>query len=258
MNNDQINWLDDDGHLTAEGRAAYVDYAYRNEIEKVPEEVRQHVQTCLLCATDVEALYAAYKEQMQHEADQPASKTGKQVHLQPAATNRTLRPWRLAASIVLPLLMAAGIYWGYSTHTDSALFNTYNQVYELPQTRGANQTSSYAEAIQLYQAGRYAEAADALSSMASNNAEVEFYRAHALLQAGRYNDALLAYQGVIGTSDRFDTEATWYLCLTYLADNKPTQAKQSLLTLTSNPNTETFYAKKAQALLADLNSFWRF
>ncbi len=255
MNNEVINWYDDNGHLSAEGRAAYVDFTYRNKTDLIPQDVRQHVQTCLMCATDLEALLAAYQQQTNTTGQKPT--TGKQLHLRPEGARPKVMPWRWAASIAIPLLIAASLFFGYRSHTNSALFTEYNVVYELPQTRGSGQSSAQ-EAILLYNAGQYQAAVKAFSAIEGNNTELVFYKAHALLQAKQYTEAILAYQEVIANSNRYDNEATWYLAMAYLAANKPVQARQMLFTLTSDTQVDAYYAKKAQALINDLNSFWRF
>lgn len=157
------------------------------------------------------------------------------------------RPWLIAAGIALALAVAGWLWLNpsridHATLADS-LFEPLPNVLA-PELRGEDNSSLIITAMQQYDKGAYAEAANQLSTLPDSlqTPETDLYLATAYLAQRRSSEALTILDG-LGNQ----TEVQWYRCLALLLSGEEERAKSIALELAST--AEGYYQERAAALL---------
>ena len=157
--------------------------------------------------------------------------------------------WLAVASVAILL----GI--GYLTFFNSELNTqeTYLAYYEpypnvlQPVTRGS--ADDNAATFSAYEAGNYEKAMNGFSEMLeiSEDADVRFYYAMSLLNAGQDDKALSELETLLSTDTKFLPQAYWYAALLELKKENATAAKTNLKELETLG--VTFKKEESKALL---------
>ncbi|MCL6296237.1 tetratricopeptide repeat protein [Jejuia spongiicola] len=161
----------------------------------------------------------------------------------------------VAASIIV--LIGLSCFWYLNTEktnpdklfTDN--FTPYRNVVQ-PIVRGETDNDLKTKAFVAYESKKYNEAIsyfnEVLASEPSNT--ILFYKANALLQVNKTNDAILIFQDNLKTQDAFQDKNLWYLSLAYLKNNNIEASKQTLSKLLSN---HEFKKEEAKLLFKKLD-----
>ncbi|WP_461532898.1 tetratricopeptide repeat protein [Sinomicrobium sp.] len=174
--------------------------------------------------------------------------------------NKTKKPsWfnsrniAIAASVVL-LIGVAGFYHFFGLD-HSALyednFKTYpNTVYSI--TRSDSENTVERQAFVAYETEDYGLALEKFKQIPADlRADyIGFYEGQALLNLGRWDEALQHFTDIVENGQSFVAESHWYLSLIYLHQKDKTNAAKHLKTLMAN---YTYNRDKAKALLDKLN-----
>jgi hypothetical protein len=106
-----------DGHLSAETVALYVDALKLGRLDRLPVQLRMHVEQCFECKTEVTGLFSLvadsdYSQERPHPTfDLPES----------ARTAATPAILRAAASVAVVVGLSALSYWWFSQASDSSV-----------------------------------------------------------------------------------------------------------------------------------------
>lgn len=144
----------------------------------------------------------------------------------------------VAASILVVAGLGVTYFLLNNSSTNKDLFVTYFEPYpnilapvsRAPVSRSAGDTAAYEDAMQLYEAGRYAEAISELSSLIDENSErpgLIFYRGIAYLGTNEPEKAAADFKAVIAADENtFAEPARWYLALSRLKMGKEAEARE--------------------------------
>lgn len=166
------------------------------------------------------------------------------------ATRSKFTYYKITASVVLLIAVA----WLLTNYLPSAsLFDQYYQVYlSEPVKRGGPQK---AEAIRLYDAGKYQQAVKELQGILNNHNltpeetdQYWLYAGNCYLNTHQINEAVQAFEKVDKSSTRYEF-AQWYLALTFL---KAAQKDETIQILENIGPMNGVYQEKSHELLKKL------
>jgi len=227
-----------------DGFAALRSQAYQDKIAGWEAEA-QLVENEAAFAPALEGLAALRSEQLRdkiagweaaHQIETPAEKS---------AIVKTLRPVfvrRLAVAASILLLVAVGLSW-YATGNYRAehLVESYYRMPNIGNTMGGEQTLR-------------------------NRLETRFADAHRLMEQKSYSEALIAFGEVLTLSRSagldearmryYSDQVSWNRVLILLAQGAPEAEVRAALEQVVG-DTQNEYREKAEALKAQLDSFWR-
>lgn len=151
------------------------------------------------------------------------------------------------------LMMLSTWFFFNRTHSSQDLFLAYYTTYpnvENPVVRSdANQQGAW----RLYSNGNYEDAYLQFQYSLRNGNPNEagwFYLGICAIELDRFNQAEMAFNKVLSAEDgRYKEQAQWYLALSYLREDKLTEAKNKLLEIEKSTST---YAPKSSELLSKL------
>ena len=161
---------------------------------------------------------------------------------------RRRRGWAVAAVGML-LLVAGAMLW-YQRYEAVPLYEQYFTLYQpYPEVRGAAEADTYAQAMQRYQQGDYAEAITLFNKLPSSDRR-NLYLGNCHWQLGDVAEAQRYFEAVQASNNSIMRQHTeWYLVLCYLRQGNTAQAQSQLQTILAE---EGLYYKEAQQLLAEL------
>jgi hypothetical protein len=113
----KLNTFRTDGHLSAEAAALYVDALKLGRLDRLPGELRMHVEECFECKTEVTGLFSLV-------ADSDYSQEGAHPTFDaPESVRRSAAPaiLKLAASIAAVVGLGALGYWWYNHESHSGV-----------------------------------------------------------------------------------------------------------------------------------------
>lgn len=108
------------------------------------------------------------------------------------------------------------------------------------------------QAMEAYNAGRYAEAIDLFPNMATSMEQagyIKLYQAISQLMADKEQDSFTGFQRMRSKMGKPFEISNWYLALNYIAFNNPYEARQKLEEIIADGAYPT---EQAKALLEDL------
>jgi hypothetical protein len=172
---------------------------------------------------------------------------------------RRLAPWYAAAAAVLLLALAGAVSYARSAYSDEALLARHAGLPAVLATQrmGASEAEPGSGSDALLR-GQWQEAIAALraESEGPDSLRARLGLAYAQAQAGDSEAAERLYQRLAASEDPAIAEsAQWQAALLALRQGDEARARQALEAIAAQP--EHLYAPQAQALLAQLGSFWR-
>ncbi len=161
--------------------------------------------------------------------------------------------WLVAASIVL----IAGLSYFFipdSTTSSQELFSQNFERYPnvvYPIVRGEEGPEPKTKAFLAYQNGEYTAAVALFTELYTNQAEPDFlfYKANALLQLDRGQEAIPVLKNHLETGDTLTEKTSWYLAMAYLQVDDPENAAKILQTVVEDGG---FKVEEAKILLKSL------
>lgn len=156
----------------------------------------------------------------------------------------------LVAATLL-MLLGATAFFNYQSHNQPD--RTFTQYYEKPswntQTRGSDKTTTYSDAVQLYNEGQHQAAIEAFEPLLETNSEdnqLRLYKGIAHLESSQYAKAENEFTVVRVNSELFFEEATWYLAMLNI---KLDQKQEAISYLEELINLENgFFNSKAREI----------
>ncbi len=139
------------------------------------------------------------------------------------------RKWWLAAAVLILGLVARVLFWE-SNPTPQQLYAIY-AVHEFNFTEMGTSEELLSNAEGLLKAEKYEESLPVLDTYLEanqNDKEVMKAKGIALLETGKYEEALDIFREVGQASPIFENEANWYIALTYLKQGKIKNCKKAL------------------------------
>jgi tetratricopeptide (TPR) repeat protein len=158
----------------------------------------------------------------------------------------------IAASIAL-LILAGYFLLGPASNTSDNLFAAHYERFEWNAETRSTQTDELQQLTQLYNSqntGEFLQAAENGQWSPAQNPQLALALGSSYLEQGQYEKAIQYFE-TASTNTLFESEAQWYLALTYLKQEKTDKTIEILQNL-EQQNT-SFYANKAQQLLDKLD-----
>lgn len=162
--------------------------------------------------------------------------------------------WWVAASLIL--LFSLGYFTAKQGPPDTQElfvenFEPYRNVVH-PITRATQQEDITSQAFAHYEKGEYKEALELFQQLynATNTPHFLFYKANALLQLNRPEEAIVALQAHLKTKDTLTQKSNWYLAMAYLKLDDVVNAKKNLEKVVLD---NTYNVKKAKKVLRTLD-----
>jgi tetratricopeptide (TPR) repeat protein len=165
---------------------------------------------------------------------------------------------RIAAVVLILITSVVAVVHILSLkpNRNEKLFTQYFQPYQgdVSSRSDANAVTNLQFAFQAYNNKQYHEAISLFDKvLASDNSmlRVCFYKGISSIECGDFMLALNSFKQVTSNlSSPYYAQSRWYMALTWLKLNKPENAKLHLEWLIQN---DSYYGKKASAILAELN-----
>jgi len=127
-------------HLTEEGVALYVDAILLQRIEELPSSLREHVEMCLECETQIMGVYELSKKVYPIAAKRPHPYFDRNKVREPEV-RYTAFSYRIAAAIGTAALLAAGYYALVNgSHKQPAIVEQQNPKSRVEQSQHTQQT----------------------------------------------------------------------------------------------------------------------
>jgi tetratricopeptide (TPR) repeat protein len=169
---------------------------------------------------------------------------------------------RLAAAAAMFIgVLFAGNFWLNSNYSNDALVSEfYGQSGSILRGSRGDLPTTFDQAMQLMQAGKYQEAIPILENIndSANFVTTRFTLGEAYFKLKNYEQAQVYYRQIIERNETAVSvqEAEWKTLLTLLASNKTGEPFESLLNRISTDNNHSFQ-RKALDLKAKMDSMWR-
>ncbi len=161
----------------------------------------------------------------------------------------------IAASLLILLGTSWQFFFNSQPKSTDELYASYFEPYRnivQPIVRGEHKEDLQSKAFEAYEAKDYENAIMYFNEILNEepNATISFYKANALLQLNKTNEAILILQANIKNSDTLQDRNLWYLALAYLKDSNIDASKKALKNLLSQSE---FKSKEAGVLIKDLD-----
>ena len=168
---------------------------------------------------------------------------------------RRFNPWQIAASLVI--LLGTSLLFFFNSQSSSteelyaSNFEPYRNIVQ-PIVRGEHKDDLQSKAFEAYETKDYKNAILHFNEILKEkpNATISFYKANALMQLNKTNEAILILETNVKNSDTLQDRNLWYLALAYLKNNNIEASKKTLKQLLSQSN---FKAKEAAVLIENFD-----
>ena len=164
---------------------------------------------------------------------------------------RNNKPFFLKIAAAIAMFITGYYFLFNSSANYESYLETYPNVYH-PITRG-NSESKLDEAFNAYESEAYETAVKKFDELLADEKtpEIEFYKAMALLNNKKYNDAFTILSQLQQTSFDYQEETLWYLTVISLLNKKEQEAKTYLKFMENN--AMKYKLKEREILLKKLN-----
>ena len=193
------------------------------------------------------------KESLQDEF----KNSGKAAEIRGSSSRKgvhTIRISLLAAAAVIASLFVLKVL--IPSNNPDKLYNSFYEPMSAfsPVTRNINADliPQFSEAVTMYKDGEYQAAASGFSDLIqqdSSSPVIQFFAGLTQMEAGNYSRASVLLSGVTEHSSDYQTDARWYLGLSFMKMGERAQAISCFEVLAES---EGFYQKKARNLLRRL------
>ncbi|WP_149274997.1 tetratricopeptide repeat protein [Pareuzebyella sediminis] len=188
-------------------------------------------------------------------AEQRTASTEEQTeaHREAPKTKSFPKKWLVAASIAL----LAGLTYFFTANQTANPHDLFTENFvpyrnvTHPITRGEETNDAKNQAFLAYSKGNYQEALPLFTALYTSAKEPYylFYKANALIQLNRAEEAIPLLQEHLQTDDSLTDKSTWYLAMAYLQLEDTKKAKEALKKVVE---MNTYKAKEAKQLLEEL------
>ena len=168
---------------------------------------------------------------------------------------RRFNSWQIAASLIILLGTSLLFFFNSQSISTEELyasnFEPYRNILQ-PIVRGEHKDDIQSKAFEAYETKDYENAILHFNEILKKepNATISFYKANALLQLNKANQAITILEANIKNPDTLQDRNLWYLALAYLKDNNIDASKKTLIQLLSQSE---YKAKEATLLIKNLD-----
>lgn len=260
----------------------YVKRAYEEEalLEKQADFLI-HIHQYLTTKAHIRSIFEEIKDELRAgEATEGDEQGGKVLPLMPqqpvaerlreyASTTHSRRPakiWMYLAAACIALLLLFALGWQqHRQYQPTMLASNYLQKTAQPNAGITLGTDVHQQGITEFDSGHYTQAIEYLSQVppsSADYAQAQFLLAYSHLMTGNTGKAIELYEAILEKKDdpahpflQYADRSRWFLALAYLESGQEQLAIPLLQTIVQDPHA--YMHQSAQALLNDLNSFWR-
>lgn len=170
-------------------------------------------------------------------------------------SKRRFKPWQIAASLLILLGTSLLLFFNSQSNSTEKLYASYFEPYRnivQPIVRGEHKDDIQFKAFEAYETKDYKNAILHFNEILKEkpNATISFYKANALMQLNKANQAIIILEANIKNADTLQGRNLWYLALAYLKNNNIDASKKTLNLLLSQSNFKT---KEATVLIENLD-----
>ena len=162
------------------------------------------------------------------------------------------RMWAIAASVAI-LISVGFSFLMNQNYSNQSLATGYFETFDDGIRGGEN-------GFKAFNKGNYKLAIEELKIVRENDQkyiESQFYLGQSYFKINQFKEAINPFETVFQSNDsRFKNAAQWFSALSFLGDNQIEIAKSKFEEII-NQNTPP-YSEKAENILKDMSSFWRF
>jgi len=172
----------------------------------------------------------------------------------PAKKTFSIRPF-LKYAAAIAFILVAGYWFLQGPASSQDIFQNNYQAYELNfgDHRGGAPKDIAFSAGQLYANGEYKKALELFNTIPEDQmtAKVTLAKGISFLETTDYKNATIAFQKLITNKDIiYEDHAKWYLAMTFLKEEKDTEAKNLLQEIADKPGS--YNQQKAKDILKKL------
>ena len=165
------------------------------------------------------------------------------------------KSWQIAASLIILIGTSLLFFFNSQSSSTEELYASYFEPYRnivQPIVRGEHKDDMQSKAFEAYESKDYENAILHFNEILKEkpNATISFYKANALLQLDKANQAITILEANVKNPDTLQDRNLWYLALAYLKDNKIDASKNTLKQLLSQSK---FKSKEANLLIENLD-----
>ncbi len=164
----------------------------------------------------------------------------------------------IAASLLLVSLLGLYLVMG-NAYSDKGLAMSNFQTYDASGIRGTQENNAFSNGVKAYSTKDYTTALQEFTTLPATHpkiTEASLLAGNAAFQLNNNKEAIDQFSKVIASDDaRYKEAAQWYQGLSFLKNGQSDLAKKVLQTIVADKAHA--YRKKAEALLKDMDSFWR-
>ena len=176
-------------------------------------------------------------------------------HWDTVYNKRRFKHWQIAASLLVLIGTSLLFFFNSQSSSTDKLYASYFEPYRnivQPIVRGEYKDDIQSKAFEAYETKDYKNAILHFNEILKEkpNATISFYKANALMQLNKANQAIIILETNIKNSDTLQDRNLWYLALAYLKKNNIDASKKTLNLLLSQSN---FKAKEASVLFEKLD-----
>jgi tetratricopeptide (TPR) repeat protein len=197
----------------------------------------------------ISGIQATGRANLQHTIEQWET-----AYAKPKSKFISMRAWAAVGIAAIIILGISFLLWDQSSPPDSlALFKEYYQPYPnvvMPTVRGVKEDSSQlSKAYLLYDRGVFSEAAELFNTLPEKNAAVYLYLGNCWLALGDHEKAIESFNRCIAFNDSFQSQAEWFLALSFLKANDQKKTEEVLQRIVGRKNS---YSERSEILLSKL------
>lgn len=166
----------------------------------------------------------------------------------------TMKTWHKVAAVISLLIVASIVFFQVNKNSNDDFFNEYYSLYEVQKIqRGTEAVDKSIAPFKYYVNGEYVQAIAAFIPLKAGDVydrnEISIYLGNSYLNIDSTQLAIETFSEVNKESAYYD-DALWYLALSYLKQDEPENAKNTLSILLSQ---NTIYDEPASDLLTKIN-----
>ena len=231
------------------------DYIIKYFEGTLSETELKEFNTLLLNDNDFKEAYEFQKELQDTLVLNDREQIKKELQDWDKAQNKSrFKPWQIAASIIILLGTSLLLFFNSQSSSTEELYASYFEPYRnivQPIVRGEHKDDVQSKAFEAYEAKDYENAILYFNEIINDepSATISFYKANALLQLDKANQAISILEANVKNPDTLHDRNLWYLALAYLKNNNIDASKKALKQLLSQSK---FKSKEATILIKDL------
>jgi len=180
---------------------------------------------------------------------------GNQYHQQKRFSNKRMF-FSISAVIVIFITTSVFLYKFDKTYTLDELYSEYYNVNDLPTlVNRSNSSSNVTKGINFFEDKKYQIALKVFKnyqdSIVQLDNQIQMYIGVSLLETGKNNKAIKAFDNVIESNELNSSKGLWFKAMVYMKNNNLEKTKLTLEAIIKNTNN--FKYKEAKELLIKIN-----